>query len=462
MAHNTRPRSGRTGTALYGRRDSTPAEVDEFRRLFASDRFPDGQPRPIPAKRTPMVRCWHHPDRTASVHVTPESCVWHCHSCGRGGGLVELRAEVGVTPDDRSRFSMASDLDWLASWCEPGADPMSWLAEYPDAIDELRSRTGRHKKDRTISDNVMRLLASVHGCMVAADRTIGVRYTQLDAGRDGISAGLWQDLVAMPLAALGGRPLISLWLDVVVGESGRCARLWRGTGQGGAFRATTVSVAFLDYSTGGERRKGTTGEISPRNNPETSFLTPEVTVTASVAASVPRSDVPTLHRRRAVAMLLATLSNSSRQIDGTNIIEPADSLTISVLVGLFGDRIRRTIRAAEALGWVTVERVPGARAHGVVKLTAEGHSRLNDDHKGATWWRNDRADRVGRDWANRQKAARAALDAGSADARARAHARHVEAHRAVHDDVAPWLACGRGRVRHAVTGEIRDLVSLRY
>lgn len=36
-------------------------------------------------------RCPWHPDRTPSLHVSAERLVWHCFSCGRGGGVVAWR-----------------------------------------------------------------------------------------------------------------------------------------------------------------------------------------------------------------------------------------------------------------------------------------------------------------------------------------------------------------------------------
>jgi hypothetical protein len=407
-----------------------------------------------PSDRQQTVRCVWHDDRTPSLSVNPARCVWHCHACHVGGGLQTLRELADVTPDDGPRVSHTAALARLAEWCTPGADPLALVPV--EAIEELQARTGRHKRPRTLSDNLARLLASAHEQMRSVGFTSGVAYSQLDASRDGIPARIWQHLVALKLDALGGRSIVGIWFDVTVGESGRhCPRSrFRGTGKGGAFRATELALRDRHYSLHGGRDSELSADRSPvRDNAISSFTlpwsTPEATVVASQAASRPRADVPTLHRRPAVALLLSALLDASQSVLDTDVVDLANDLVMDDLVAMFGSRVRRSVRSAESFGWVRVSICP-VRGAWCVVLTDAGRMRLADDVEAGTEYRNQRATQWQKWWGKRQVALRADADERAREIARRAAARGAE-----------WVPHPGGHVRHAVTGEVRTLESLR-
>jgi hypothetical protein len=401
--------------------------------------------------RQQTVRCFlpEHPDRTPSLSVNPSRRVWHCHGCGARGGLRELRARANLTPRERSRVSVPVALARLAESCRPGADPLALVKAA--AVEELRARTGRHKKDRTLSDNLARFLAAIHEQMREAESTSGVSFSVLDASRVGIPSGLWQHFMALRLDALGGKPILSVWVEVTLGESGRCARRFRGTGKGGAFRATEVTLRDCAYpDLGGERTELVRDRPPFRGMHNSEVSTPvRATVLAGLAASVPRSDSVSLHRRRAVALLLADLAYSTSVVlESNGRTSMGEGRTVGELVDRYGERVRRTIRAAEFFGWVDM---PVRLADtGLVYLTPEGLDRLQTDVARATFYRNDLADRRAAIWAEQQRNLREL---------ATLRARHVAQVHAV--EGAPWVSCGRDRVRHVETGEVRELASLR-
>lgn len=402
-----------------------------------------------------------HEHRCRKLSVNAGDRVWKCHKIdGRGGGLRELREIVGVTPEARARVPVSVTLARLAFFCQPGSDP---LAEVPEAaVQELRERTGRHKKDPTLRDNLARFLAAVHERMQAAERTVALPYTQLEATRDHIPAWMWSHFVSLRLDALGGKPILSVWFTVEVGESGKNARMFRGTGNGGAFRATTLTFEWVYGSEGGSKPVDVDETPNP-NKPKPA--PPRATLAASLAASVPRSDSVSLHRRRAVALLLADLAYSLTVVPESvswtypgPVVREGASYTVGELVQRYGERIRRTIRAAESFGWVTVLRLADT---GTVDLTPEGLDRLETDARLGRNFRNELADRWAAVWAERQRVLREAADLRSVEARAEAHARHLEHERDDLAERAPWIALGDDRVRNAITGEVLELASLR-
>jgi hypothetical protein len=405
-----------------------------------------------------------HEHRCRKLSVNAGDRVWKCQKIdGRGGGLRELREIVGVTPEARARVPVSVALARLAFFCEPGSDP---LAEVPaEAVQELRERTGRHKKDPTLRDNLARFLAAVHERMKHAERTVALPYTQLEATRDHIPAWMWSHFLTLRLDALGGKPILSVWFTVEVGESGKNARMFRGTGNGGAFRATTLTFEWV-YGSGGGRKTESVDETPNLNKPKPA--PPSATLAASLATSVPRSDSVSLHRRRAVALLLADLAYSLTVVPESvswtypgPVVREGASYTVAELVQKYGERIRRTIRVAESFGWVVLIRIPEDPDQSLVWITEAGQYRLEIDARSGCNLRNELADRRALAWAEQQRVLREAADLRSVEARAEAHARHVEHERDDLAERAPWIALGDDRVRNAITGEVLELASLR-
>ena len=121
------------------------------------------------------------------------------------------------------------------------------------------------------------------------------------------------------------------------------------------------------------------------------------------------------------------------------------------LEAVYGPRIRRTIRAARDLGWVSVAVDPVDRSVGLVMLSNDGLQRLNDDFKVGDELL-DKKVKARRDWWRRKQTnlRKEALE------RARAIARSHTAGRAT-----PWVPIGEGRVRHELTAEITTLEALK-
>jgi hypothetical protein len=325
-----------------------------------------------------------------------------------------------------------------------------------EVIEEFRRITGRHRRDTVLSDNLRRVLASIHARCTETQHTYRVRYSALDALGHGIDAKLWHHLMALRLR-VGDRtaPLISwLGIEVSVGESGRTCR--RGSGKGGAFRSTEITLvqipssAFCQYLSGdGERT-----EVEEMNNMRgigrtLTRITSEATLAASLAAARPRGSVPTLARRRAVALLLADLAFTESEIpvSGGQMSHPGTRVRAD-LVSRYGRRILRTIRHAEEHGWVTVARI-GSEA--LVGLTESGLLRLESDIEVGQIAAADRVHRVQRVWAETQKQ----MMENRRAARRRTACAHLGGFST------PWIPIGEGRVCHHITGEVQTLANLR-
>ena len=397
------------------------------------------------------IRCWAHEDRSPSLSVNPSRCVWYCHACATGGGLRELRDAAGIVTETRGRPDMLGALDRLAS---PASDPLRVIPV--EVVEEFRRVTGRHRRDSVLADNLRRVLASIHARCTDTGHTYRVRYSALDAVGHGIDAKLWHQLIAVRLR-VGDRvgPLVSwLGIEVEVGESGRTCR--RGSGKGGAFRSTEITLAQIpsmtscQYPSGdGRRRELIENRESSGIGRTLTRITSEATLAASVAAVAPRGAVPTLNRRRAVALLLADLAftESEIPISGGHMSHPGTRVR-SDLVARYGRRILRTIRTAEEYGWITVARI-GSEA--LVALTESGLVRLETDTAAGQIVAADRVHRVRRVWAETQKE----ITRRRRDARRRAACGHLGG------VSTPWIPLGNGRVRHHLTGEVESLANLR-
>jgi hypothetical protein len=397
------------------------------------------------------IRCWAHEDRSPSLSVNPSRCVWYCHGCATGGGLRELRDAAGIRTETRGGAAPLGALDRLAS---PGSDPLRMIPV--EVLEEFRRVTGRHRRDTVLSDNLRRLLASIHARCTETQHTYRVRYSATDALAYGMRAELWQDVIALRLR-LGNRtaPLISwLGIEVTVGESGRRCRA--GSGKGGAFRSTEItlgqipSISLSEYPSLDGRRSEEGKKNNMRGIPNSlTRISSEATLAASLAAARPRGSVPTLARRRAVALLLADLAFTESEIpvSGGQMSHPGTRLRAD-LVGRYGKRIQRTIRHAEEHGWVTVARI-GSEA--LVGLTEAGLLRLESDIEIGRTAAADRVHRVQRVWAETQKQ----IIENRRTARRRIACAHLGGMST------PWIPFGPDQVRHYLTGEVTSLSNLR-
>ena len=402
------------------------------------------------------ARCWRHEDRHPSLSVNPSNCWYFCHACGEGGGLVGLREHLGVTRPDDAPVSITAALNRLGALASPEADLLACIPD--EAVIELQAKTNRHKRPTVLADHLRRVLASIHATMTKNERTLSVPYTAATAERDGIHPVLWHQLVSVHLEALGGPLITALGFTVTVGESGRwCGRRFRGTGNKGTFKATELSFspncAYLKLL---EVRRDSKKEASPRDmhkpEPVVGSSGPEAVRRASIAARVPRSSRPNLHRRSAVAALLADLA-----LAGTIVADTGfgwgwlGARTTMDLEAVYGPRIRRTIRAARDLGWVSVAVDPVDRSVGLVMLSNDGLQRLNDDFKVGDELLEKKV-KARRDWWRREQTRIRA----EAVERARTLARSHQGGRST-----PWVPIGGGRVRHECTGEITTVEALK-
>jgi len=402
------------------------------------------------------ARCWRHEDRHPSMSVNPSKCVYFCHACGEGGGLVDLRRHLGVSRPDDAPVSITAALNRLGALASPEADLLACIPD--EAITELQTKTGRHKRPTVLADHLRRVLASIHATMTDRERTLSVPYTAAHAERDGIHPAVWHHLVSVHLEALGGPLITALGFIVSVGESGRwCGRRFRGTGNNGTFKATELTFTTnCEYPKLMEVSSNSKKEAPPRDihNREAVVESagPESVRRASIAARVPRSSRPNLHRRHAVAALLSDLALAGTIPSETGAGWGRLGLRTTMdLEAVYGPRIRRTIRAARDLGWVSVAVDPVDRSVGLVMLSNDGLQRLNDDFKVGDELL-DKKVKARRDWWRRKQTnlRKEALE------RARAIARSHTAGRAT-----PWVPIGEGRVRHELTAEITTLEALK-
>lgn len=414
-------------------RPSTPAEQAEFVQLL--DLLGVERLRNRDGWQT--VRCWNtnghaNDDRHPSMSINLRTCGFRCHGCPIRGGLSALREQAGVIATRDHRRSVESALTPWSVLASPGGDI---LAEIPAAvIADLRNRTGRHKRDRTLARNLRRVLAAVVQVMTDAERTSAVRFTQTDALELGIRAELWTDLLPV---------LEHVGIVVTIGQSGRTCR--RGHGQRGRMLATTVT-AKTDYS------------VTPTGSNVNSLLIQHngvirngrhaATIAASQATRAPitrDTDRPTLNRRPALAELLADLDTHTRphDIDGHPVT--TGTRTIGDLVADHGPNIRRTIRTATHLGLVDRVVVAG---DGLVSITDLGTDVLAADMTaGAHRSANDAA--VIRDrWEHDQAHTIPALR------------RQAAARRLAGCDT-PWKPHTPGHVVHIDTGEVLAITELR-
>jgi hypothetical protein len=315
-----------------------------------------------------------------------------------------------------------------------GPDPLPLVSEA--ALEALRERTGGHRLDGPLRRNLRRLLAAVVDRMIAADHVAEVRFTALDAAERGVSARIWHEL--LPLLPHFG-------IDVAVGQSGRTWRaLANGRGKGGRLLGTTLTLSpgglsrVLEYLTCRDEVETATRDM------EYSSSRVEAVTVAAVAVHAPASDGPGLRRRPALATLLADLA-SHRMVapagDGRTLTPPgAAGRTVAELVAAHGLSIRRTLRTASTDGLVTVVRAGRA---GFVTLTDAGSVLLDRELAAGMTVLLGRIDVARSRW----------LDVQADAARCRRERRLAT--------VAPWVQHAPGIVRHAVTGELRDLAELR-
>jgi len=427
---------------------STPDEVNEFRSLLRQ------LDRDLPEREGwHRVRCWHaeahaHGDRDPSMSVNTSLCWFVCRGCGIRGGLAALRRTAGTSGPAEGAPALFAALDALALLGSFGSELLGQIP--PEALDALRSKTGRHKRDRPLEANLRTLLAAVAERMTLVGRTVRVQFSALDAHAAGIRPNTWCDLLDL---------LPHLGIEVHRGQSGRCiGRGVRGRGRGGMLAATelsVVSLVWLHPIVKGERmsiREGKSRGIS-REIP----ADPSATLRAARAVRAPLSadDRPSLSRRPAVARLLADLETAPDVLPaaGGRIIRPG-SLTLAALVQTHGRSVRRTVRTAELLGLVEIVRVArtgtSSRA-GWVELSDLGREVLAADSAAGAARLTAEVFERRRRWHDHQ---RRILSERSERARCRAVTHAGGA-------LAPWAPHAHGYVRHVQTGEVVSLVTLR-
>ncbi len=91
---------------------------------------------PLRGRSHGLVRCWLHDDRSPSLSLDLDRGVFHCFSCGVGGGVKKFRELVGEVPApssirrsreseqqragrevlERERRAAAMRVRWLPSW----------------------------------------------------------------------------------------------------------------------------------------------------------------------------------------------------------------------------------------------------------------------------------------------------------------------------------------------------------
>lgn len=423
------------------RRDSTPSERVEFVELLRrlGREVPDVGDRPV------SVRCWNtdahsHGDRSPSMSVNLWRCVWRCHGCGVHGGLVTLRAAAGVEPTVRTSPSRDAALDRLARLGSFGSELLHRIP--PEQLERLRAETGRHRRDRVLEQNLRLMLAAVWQQMVTVERTAGVHFGMLDARQSGIRMGTWSDLLHL---------LPFLGVAVERGDSGRClARGGRGRGVYGRCARTTVSLTAALWDNSGVKEEPSPGHPSHGVIPKPR---PGATLRAAHAAQskvTADTDLPTFSRRPAIARLMADLGSLTTQTPATGGFRAESqprSAMVSELVARHGPGIVRTIASAKSLGLVSV--VPTARRRDCTLVCAPIDALDALDHDAAAGAARLRADVTMRQtawqsWQTDYLAGRSRCD----------RARDI-------DTAAPWVTHGPGFVRHAVTGEIVPLESIR-
>lgn len=429
-------------------RPSTPDEVREFRSLLRQ------LDRDVPEREGwHRVRCWHaeahaHGDRDPSMSVNTSLCWFVCRGCGIRGGLAELRRTAGTSGPAEGAPALPATIEALARLGSFGSELLALIPS--EALDALRSKTGRHKRDRPLEANLRTLLSAVAERMTVVGRTVRVQFSALDAHAAGIRAETWCDLLEL---------LPYLGIEVHRGQSGRClGRGGRGRGRGGMLAATEVSTVLLvsEYPNVKGKRVSIR-ESESRGIPKRIPADPSATLRAARAVRAPLSadDRPSLSRRPAVARMLADLETASDVLPAADgrMIRPG-SLTLAALVQTHGRSVRRTVRTAELLGLVEIVRVARAGTSsraGVVWLTDLGAEVLAADSAAGAARLTAEVFERRRRWHDHQ---RRILSERSERARCRAVTHAGGA-------LAPWAPHAHGFVRHVETGEIVSLVTLR-
>ena len=380
--HNSR------ATRCKSTRASTPDERAEFIELLQM--LGAGAIRPDRDEQT--VRCWNgnghaHGDRNPSLSIKPSRSVFHCHGCGLHGGLVDLRQHAGRQSTQRSATRHRASTEQLRQLASPGADVISMIPSA--AIEQLRERTGRHRRDHVLNRNLRTMIAAALHNIDIEQSTRNVAFGQNDALRCGIRPQLWSDLLEL---------LPHIGLRVTRGQSGRCLhhRL-NPRGRNGALAVTLVS-----YNPRSTHHAPHRADIS-----RVIRLRPESTIAAALATKSTPADGPTLSRSPALADLLTLFGHyrtTRVATGGTGGDTIVDTLTISDLVAINGKRVRRTLRRAELLGLVSVmrpttKRGAVSRYHGLVALTDLGIDVLERDTANGRERMHELATRAEQVWA---------------------------------------------------------------
>lgn len=453
LSSDDRPRAERRRAARSAAREGrhpqdgpTPAQQAELAALFdllGVTVRPD-------RRGTQTARCWstqahEHGDRHPSLRINLVQCVWYCHGCGIGGGLIDLREAAGqTTPDDtgvRSRgHGYLALLNAVALQASPDTDVVGMLP--PNLVANLRARTGHYLKDSTLKRATQTLLAALVIVGTETDSTRGVRLSELDAIALGVTKMEWKELRPV-LAALG--------IECVVGDS--CNPHYRysrsigaGRGRGGAHAATTFTITprvftNLGYSTVMlHHTPSTTTSGVPQFGSERASA--QQAARFASAAPIP-DEGPGFHRMPSWATIAADMQSGSMRLPATGgvvrWVKPPFSLRVD-LVERHGPGVPRHLLAMERAGLVQRS---GRGAGAVAWLTPLCESVLERD-EAAGRSRLGAMVAVKRDkWKDVKQRA--------LECRVVAERDPVELVVPLPDDVA-WVAHG-GRLVDAVTGE---------
>lgn len=345
-----------------GSRPSTTQEKTEFRELLnllGVDRLRPFEPR------SQTVRCFAHADKKPSLSVNLEGCVFHCHSCGTKGGLIQLRQHAGTAVRD-TQGKISPALEQLSRLGSLNAHPLSLVPV--EAVEELRQRTNRHKRDGRLNDHLRLLLALIAQQMLQEGHTRQVRFTATDARLGGLRGETWSDL--LPLLRYFG-------LDVEKGQSGRTLDLAK-VRIVNATLVTLRSFRNTPVTTSSEVSSAMTSTLTCSNTPaKYSDFDPfhfQVTIQAAQAVQAkPDENVEgaSVWRAPSVARLVGMLANLHGEIPasgGKRGERPAT--TTAHLREVLRSSPWRAVHRAESLGLVTVIRAN--RRHAVIELTDEG------------------------------------------------------------------------------------------
>ena len=217
-----------------------------------------------------------------------------------------------------------------------------------------------------LNRNLRQLVAALVSRIDAEQSTSRVRFGQIDALRCGVRQQTWTDLLGL---------LTHLGVQIERGQSGRSIRaLSGGRGRGGALNATLATVLDNPLSHS-QAPHSSDRSVVIRNRHE-------ATITAALATKSP-ADIgsPSLSRSPALAELLTSFGmfmepRAATGGSGGDVV--LETLTISDLVSVYGNRIRRTLRRAETLGLVQIVRA--GRSDGLVCMTDLGDVTLQRDH----------------------------------------------------------------------------------